>query len=396
MLKPSSYQGRFLTIKLDIDKLACQFQAQDGINNPYRKLSVFALDYPVLLYTIISCASEYMRMSGYLPTNVAIEHNARAIRSIRQELTQCSSFSAKTSGPEPSTILGITGHQALLAAILLQVAVVSFSGSTSAQGHLSCAFYILNELGYLEKPVQDFIPRLLVQRFAWLDLAISIYHRRRPRVAVDCWFAHTDPDDHFDNTEPSFREMTGCPHTVFTYLLRLAHMAADASERSLSSQAECDFYDEATELENSLHTHETSLEHTRKYLEDEHFNAIARCFTWIAILLIQRRVFLDISTSPRVQRSMRKIFKFMNVVPLHSGAHSASSMPFFLAAREARDLEDQQWVRQKHQELIKLYLNPARPVLFALAERLWESAETGGDKNGNVEKLERECEAYIF
>ena len=399
----------------DVDRIAGELQAQDGLHNPYRKLSVLALGFPVLLHTIISIAAEHLHLLGHCSAKLAVTHHDRAIRSIRLGLAGRRSPSPLSSEDCISSSHGITADQALLAAILLQPAVIAYSGNaaSSSQTHLDIAFYILNQLDYIctVKVMDFFIPRLLVQRFAIADLGTSIYYRRRPRMSlVGCWFSSSSKDDMIDKTQPSFREMTGCPHSVFVFLLRVMHLAADLS---LSERPSRDVYCDAIALETDMRVHDAVVVRrsggSSGTMKNKHMETICRAFIQIGLLLLCRRVFAESPSSPRVQHAMSTIFTLLDSIPvtttdessngnlIRSGVDSASGLPFYLAAREAVTKEDQQWVTLKHKMWRKVYPNPARVQLMEVAEKIWLERDRGvHDIEQRCELVERGCEAYIF
>jgi hypothetical protein len=353
-----------------------------------------------------------MHIGGHWPIQQAISKHDRAIRLIRAQLVDWKPSS--TSSSNMSSANGeINADQAMLAAILLQPAIVAFSdgAASSAQTYLDIAFYVLNELKYFENAsiMDSFFPRLLIQRFAMVDVGLSVYGRRRPRTSLHNWFAQPSKDNVFDVGQPSFHEMTGCPHLVFTYLLRVMHLAADIIDCSREKKG---IYNDAIVIETELrvydlgHTNSQSLELSNPYTSS---GSIARAFTYAILLLLLRRVFAEPSSSPRVQHTISTIFKLIDSIPttradvtsgaysIRSGVDSASGLPFYLAAREAITKEDQDWVRQKHDKWRKVYPNPARVRLMEVAERIWLERQNGNDDVDNIcDRIEISCEAYLF
>ncbi|KAH8899045.1 2-dehydropantoate 2-reductase [Thozetella sp. PMI_491] len=393
----------FAAYKYYVDRLAGELQAQDGQDNPYRRLSSMALKFPVLLRTIISCAAEHMHISGHWPIQRAIDQYDGAIHLLRSQLRNWKPTLSESA--ESNEDGGITADHALLAAILLQPAIIAFSGgsASSAETHLDMAFYGLKQLSYLgTSDLKDvFFPRLLVQRFAMVDVGLSVYARRRPRVPLDSWFATPTAGNNLDKSQPSFRKMTGCPHLVFIFLLRAMHLAADvaASVRSFK-----DIINDAIMLEMEMRVHD--FKHVGSSILDASSEKVARAFTYAALLLLFRRVFGEPSSSPRVQNTIGVIFSLMNSIqdseaegerPTMPRVDSASGLPFYLAAREAVTAEDQERVRQNHAMWRKVYPNPARVRLMEVAERMWAERARGSDQ---VEQacieIESACDAYLF
>ncbi|KAL2823573.1 fungal-specific transcription factor domain-containing protein [Aspergillus cavernicola] len=392
-----------------VNRIAGELQAQDGFHNPYRKLSVLSLSFPVLLKTICSCAAEHLQALGRCPAALAVDLQDRAIHAIRSELARWRVDRAPSSG---SVILdlGINADEALLAAVLLQPGVIAFSGSSpiSVQTHLEIAFYILNDLGYVSNPdvINSFLPKFFLQRFAIVDLGICVWHRRRPRLPLDTWFVktadlETTPQNSFDDIQPSFYEMTGCPHTVFTFLHRVMHLAADMADTTRPSAG---IYQDAITLETEIRLYDLRL---CKPAEDSMWR-ISQSFVHVCLLLLFRRVFMESSCSPRVQNSVRTIFSLLEAVPItstenctelgtvQSGVDSATGLPFYLAAREAVSGGDQDWVRKKHHQWRKVYPNLARVQLMGVAEELWLERMKEDWSEKTCEDLEVACDAYLF
>lgn len=359
-----------------------------------------------------------MHISGLTDIHIAITQHERAIRSLRTALAEWKkSFQSqgRVSTASPQELVVISADQALLAAILLQPAIIAFSGSaaSSVHTHLDMAFYILNELKYLDSAcliMDSFIPRLLIQRFAIVDLALSVYHRRRPRMPLDNWFAQSSNSESLDSTQPAFREMTGCPHTAFTFLLRAIHLATDLAS---ASRPEKDVYSDAISLETDVRIYDRSglgsspPERSGHSPNSTSIDPMRRAFSHAALLILFRRVFAEPSCSPRVQSTISVIFSSLDSIPTsctttgasgaHSGVDSASGLPFFLAAREAVTAEDQNWVRQKHAAWRKVYPNPARVRLMEVAEKIWQERETGTEGvEQRCTEVEKSCETYIF
>ncbi|KAI2628498.1 fungal-specific transcription factor domain-containing protein [Hypoxylon sp. NC1633] len=398
-----------------VHRLAGDLQARDSLHNPYRRLAVLALNHPVLLRTIISCASEYMALNGLCSMQTAISQHTQAIQSIRTELSRQRSPGTTTISEAVSAGVDMSKDQALLSAILLQVAVVAFSSSAaaSAQTHLTSAFHILNELGYLQTPrtMDLFVPKALVQRFAMVDMAVCAYHRRRPRVSLDTWFIQSEHHAALDGVQPLFVEMTGCSHIVFTFLVRVMHLAADVHE---CSRPKSDIYSDAFALETEMRLHD---QENQQIIAMKASDAAAetcsivlcRAFTHVAFLLLFRRVFAEPTPSVRVQHSISSIFSCLKNVPVTppngasgthlvaSGVDSASGLPFYLAAREAVTVEDQDWIRKRHEQWRQVYPNPSRVRLMEVAEKIWQERRGSQDQvELRCEDVERSCEAYLF
>ncbi|QGA20813.1 hypothetical protein EYB26_008521 [Talaromyces marneffei] len=406
-----------------VNRVAGELQGHDGFHNPYRKLSVLSLSFPVLLRSILSCAAEHMRSLDLCPAPLAVELHDQAIRAIRLELATWNSHrTTPTSNSGLPISVGMTADESLLAAVLLQPGAIAFSGSApiSVHTHLEIGFHMLTDLGYLRssETLKSAIPKFLLQRFAIVDLGICVWHRRRPRIPVNTWLVGsaniTTKDDAihdtFDDIQPSFREMAGCPYNVYTFLNRVMHLAADMS-CSPSPQSQRVIYQEAITLETEIRTYELRISSPNQNRSPQSvpMDAVRRAFTHAALILLLRRVFLEPSSSPRVQNSVEIIFTLMDNIPVtqkrtstraedvYSGIDSAAGLPFYLAAREALTLEMQQIIREKHEKWREVYPNPARIQLMEVAERLWlQRVKDPSFSEKACEEIETSCDAYIF
>ncbi|XXH00613.1 hypothetical protein Hte_006961 [Hypoxylon texense] len=374
-----------------------------------------------------------MALKGLCSMQTAISQHVRAIRSIRTELSRRRSpGTANHISEAVSAGIDMSNDQALLSAILLQIAVVAFSSSAaaSAQTHLTSAFHILNELGYLQTPrtMDLFVAKMLVQRFAIVDLGVCVYHRRRPRIALDTWFVRAEHHAALDAGQPPFVDMMGCSHVVFTFLVRVMHLAADVREGEEGEEGEeeerarrrkADAYGDAIALETEMRLHD--LENQRKLAAAKEAGgqaaaeafptALCRAFTHAAFLLLFRRVFAEPTPSARVQHSVATVFACLEDVPVTPpggapgthlaapGVDSASGLPFYLAAREAVTAGDRDWVRKKHEQWRRVYPNPSRVRLMEVAEKIWQERRGRGPQEEverRCEEIEKACETYIF
>jgi hypothetical protein len=379
--------------------------AYDGTQNPYRKLSTVALEYPVLLNTIISLATEYMHWHGHIPAELSFARHERALASIREALN------ASFTGASPTTVAiagndHLTYKQAVLAAILLQITRVIFIGGNEVDMHLKCALYILQELNYVHQPATSFIPRLLMQRFAIVDVVTSILHRRRPHLPLTSWIFK--PEETLDSTEPSFREMTGCPQPIFGYLARASNLAVDVAEDATDAGV----LERAFELEMDLHAYALAQRAKPSATDGElcgsaageSLTALNECYRWCIHLLLQRRVYLEPTFSRRVQQTVRTLFRLMASIPVGSGPDS--SLPFFLnlVAREAVREEDRAWVRERNQQMQGVYPDSTRDGLIAMSEKMWRRVDECMEISGVMLKrteealgqLEQEAALFMF
>jgi len=357
-------------------KHLCGFiQAHDGAQNPYRKFSMVALSSPLVLDTIISLATEFMYYLGHMSTELAVKRNALALRSLRKALTTSDPSGGSHESHESRCLSGdeLSLKQATLAAVLLQIANSCFVGWIGVHPHLACAIYLLRDLGYIRSPVTDFIPRLLIQRFAMLDINASLIHHRRPHLPLSCWLYM--PNDNLDESEPSFREMTGCPQPILGFLARICNLAADLSE---NHRDESEILDEAFVLETELRLYELShIKTTRNNdsIDTRHLDTLNQCFYWCTHLVLQRRIYRDSVHSARVQKTVSTLIGLMKSMPIGCGPDSSLSLPFHLTTREAIREEDRAWARETNQKMKPIYPNRTRDELMANTEAAWQQAD---------------------
>ncbi|EXJ78138.1 hypothetical protein A1O3_09299 [Capronia epimyces CBS 606.96] len=380
--------------------------AYDGIQNPYRKLSTVALEYPVLLNTIISLATEYMHWHGHIPAELALTRHDRALASIREALNVSFTGTASSAPVVPGNDR-LTYKQATLAAVLLQITRVIFSGGNEVDMHLKCALYILQELDYIHRPTTSFIARLLMQRFAIVDVVTSILRRRRPHLPPTSWIFK--PQETLDSTEPSFREMTGCPQPIFGYLARACNLAVDVAEDVNNMEV----LEQAFRLERDLHAYALAQDATPTTVEgkrgsgstaDASLTTLNECYRWCVHLLIQRRVYLEPTFSRRVQQTARTLFRLMASIPVGSGPDSSLPLLLNLVAREAVREEDRAWVRERNQQMEGVYPDSTRDGFIAMCEKMWrrvdECMEVGGVMLKRTEEalelLEQEAALFMF
>jgi hypothetical protein len=356
----------------DIRYLSGVLPALDSSSNPYRRLSKLALASPVLLNTIISLSTEYMFLNGRVAPEITLQRHHQAIQSLREALV-----SASAPHPHGSPAFGDSGNEigskeATLAAVLFQVANVVFTGGIGVEVHLACAMHFIHDLDYLSAPVDGFLPRLLVQRFAMLDVVTAIQRFRRPQLRHDFWFF--EPNDYYDRTEPSFREMTGCPQPVLGYFARIANLQADLLE---NCKSEYNILVKASTLETDMRIYARSrvaFSSTRS-VEANHLDSLSQCFYWSAHLLLQRRIYRDASTSHRVQQTAANIVKLIKSMPLGCGPDSSLLFPFYLSSKEAITDEHRQWVRQRNEEMKEIYSARSRDTVMSLLDEVWAAVD---------------------
>ncbi|KAF4332985.1 transcriptional regulator [Fusarium beomiforme] len=267
-----------------------------------------------------------------------------------------------------------------LASHLMLIFTEVIMGSQNTETHIQAAFRLLTDLDFINRLPQGFYSRFLVQRFAMIDMVLSFLRRRKPLAPMN--FALYKPTNEGDNTDPSFRELKGCHQTVLSFLIRISVLASRPDIGKLSHVAEAYQLENEMRLWGSLRypgpgislrpgndsSPDTRTEDIRKMQLD----TLSECYYWVAHLLLARRVFLDPTTSHRVQLYRRHLFALMDRLPAGYGPASSVSFPFYMAAREAIDKDDKDWVRRKHSEMLCKYPEQSRKLMMDLTEEIWK------------------------
>lgn len=339
--------------------------AVDGTRNGYRQIAISALTSPVLLSTLISVATTYLHMRGGAPADLALCRQSRALANLRGSLGAL--MARGTSGlPDDASSL----RRDILAAILMQVTVGIANGSNEVRPHITYAFHLFKELGYVRGRPDSAIGLVLVQRMTCLDILSSIFWRRRPFLPVSFWFF--DDQSEILDSAPTFQETTGCPQWLISLLARISHLAADHTEGvqhdTLMSQA----YEAESDL---IFAARTKLRcSTEIPAEHEHLDTVGRCFYWSAIILLQRRVFQDAQDSDRVQSALANLIELMEGLPIGCGPDSSLSLPLYVAAEQAIEAQHRARIRMKSCRLTSKYPAKAREAMTAAFEALWRTS----------------------
>ncbi|EMT73670.1 hypothetical protein FOC4_g10002162 [Fusarium odoratissimum] len=229
---------------------------------------------------------------------------------------------------------------------------------------------------------EGFYSRFLVQRFAMIDVIMSLLRRRKPLAPE--YFILYQQHEEADVCGPSFRELTGCPQPVLSFLARISTLATDVELENDVRLAE------AYQLETTMRDWGS-----RKYpmplniaarsnsplfghgtaSQDDHLSTLNACFYWMAHLLLARRVFLDPTASSRVQLYRKHLFALIDRLPPGCGPDSSLPIPFYMAAREAIVPLDREWVRHKHAEMIAIYPDRSRELMMSLTEDIWSMSD---------------------
>ncbi|KAK4940220.1 hypothetical protein LTR10_019649 [Elasticomyces elasticus] len=386
--------GEHIAFMYYFKHLAGVISARDDNQNPYRKLSAFALGSPVLLHTLISIATEWMFNYGRSNADLADARQSKALKSIQKVLGTLEDGRSGVNGEVVPTSHALkASREAVVSAILMQIAHVVFSGGTGAEAHLRCSYYLLNELGYISQPCSTFLPRILTQRFAMADVAASLLHTKRPKAPLTFTLYQINED--LDFTEPSFCGMTGCPQPVLSAFAHIAHLACDLRENRQGIDQVCP---EAERLEFALR----SWSHRRfpnmfcldpeRYLSDlrydrerdrspsrnasqYHLALLNECYYWLAHVLLQRRIYRDAVSSPRVKQMVQRVLALMKAIPPNEGSASSLPLPFYLVARECMSEEDRNWIRERHRLMKEVYRSSTREYLMMVTEEIWRNGD---------------------
>ncbi|KAJ5645379.1 hypothetical protein N7507_011390 [Penicillium longicatenatum] len=345
--------------------------ALDGPDNPYRHLSFIALSSPILRETIVCIATEHMLNFGMGSVSSAAQRQQRMLRTIGQNLQLVTRPGTRVTRDVTSET-SMVDHEALLTAVVLQGVVIAQSEDGVLEPHMRCASFLMESLDYFRHIPRSALMRMTVQRFAMVDLMLAFSRQRRPYAPRDFMLFRPDTE-RWDQSEPSFHKMTGCPQPLMCFMVQIAHLACDMEEQveqdapidHLLTQAYC--------LESELRL--WGAQYTEPIPDDcvrPPLDILTECFYWSSHLLLARRVFRDPTRSPRVQHLTHTCFRLMNQLSTGCGPDSSLPQPFYLAAREAVTLEDRVWVRQKHESMTAYYREQQRNTAMRLTEQVWE------------------------
>lgn len=280
----------------------------------------------------------------------------------------------------------LSPREVALAAIMMQTSSVLMTGIGSVEVHMKCALHFIRDLDYIGRPANSVFMRLLVQRFAMVDVVLAHLRFRRPLASLD--FFMYQANEQLDHTEPAFREMQGCPQRVLCFLARISVLSADLVEGSSPpAKVQAEAYSLETTMRLWGHRYHEAMNcagdsaplppplasyenSTASQLAQ--LDVVCECFYWTAHLLLMRRVFVDSTNSTRVQLVRQHLFRLMDSLPVGCGPDSSLPFPFYMASREAVTHEDRDWVRRKHAEWMDTYRDRSREYMMASVEKIWE------------------------
>lgn len=371
--------------------------AFDGPQNPYRKMALVAISYPVLLHGMLSVSTGHMYNYGRSNDSLLSLRQARALTSLQSALNTLQVEKHLTRAGSKQSPHGLHGSgifsilcakEIALAAIMMQTSSVLMTGVGNVQVHMKCALHFIQELDYLHQLPSSFFARLLVYRFATVDVVLAHLRFRRPMAPPE--FFMYQNNEGLDAEDPSFREMQGCPQKVLCFLAEIAVLSADLANSECSQdQIEAKAYQLETEMRIWGHKYyDKMLSWTSDPSppvsslggsERTDLDIVCECFYWTAQLLLMRRVFLDHTKSTRVQVIRSHLFRLMDQLTAGCGPDSSLPFPFYMSAREALCKEDREWVRRKHKEMMETYRDRSREYLMAATEEIWDKSATTAD-----------------
>lgn len=281
----------------------------------------------------------------------------------------------------------LSAREIALAAIMMQTSSVLTTGIGNVEMHMTCALHFIRGLGYLHRPPPSTFAKTLIYRFAMIDVVLAHLRFRHPKAPLS-FFMYREHEEELDNEEPSFREMHGCDRRVLCFLARISVLSADVTKDGSShSEIQTQAYHLETEMRFWGHkfyggmfstgsTSSASPTSPSRHRPSERtdLDVVCECFYWTAHILLLRRVFLDPTKSTRVQIIWKHLIKLMDGLSAGCGADSSLPFPFYMAAREARTVEERDWVRRKHVNMMEVYRDRSRELLMASTEKIWENA----------------------
>ncbi|OAQ58536.1 fungal specific transcription factor domain-containing protein [Pochonia chlamydosporia 170] len=222
-----------------INDASTRIPAFDSPKNPYRKLCLVAISYPLLLQTILYVSAISMKNHDKGDEDAITHCRAQALLLLQKAAAMLETQKA-AGGPkwmDHDQILSVLSlREVTLVAYLMHIAAEVMVGSQTAGAYLQDAYSLMIELDYIDHLPQRFYARFLTQRFAMIDVVLSFLRHRKPFAPKH--FVLCQPIEGVDEQEPSFRELTGCPQAVLSFLARLSILANEISRDSCAHIAE--------------------------------------------------------------------------------------------------------------------------------------------------------------
>lgn len=209
--------------------------------------------------------------------------------------------------------------------------------------------------------------------------------------------------------------MTGCPQPVLGFLARLANLVVDQTEldRDISNKESDEYMDRQFDILRLSSTLDSDMRiyarsrvtfSSQRPTTLQHLDTLSQCFYWSAHLILQRSVYRDSPTSPRVQQTVANIVRCIKSMPIGCGPDSSLPFPFYLSSREAVTETHREWVRSHNAQLKRLYPARLRDTIMNSLEKVWQAIDEGRrnrdrlnrDVDERIRVLERERDFCLF
>ncbi|KAJ5928569.1 hypothetical protein N7466_007525 [Penicillium verhagenii] len=320
----------------------------------------------------------------------AAQRQQRMLRTIGQNLQLVTRPGTCATRDVASTGTNLADHEALLTAVVLQGVVIAQSEDGILEPHMRCASFLMESLDYYHQIPRSALMRMTVQRFAMVDLMLAFSRQRQPYAPKD-FVLHRPDTERWDQSEPSFHKMTGCPQPLMCFLVQIAHLACDMEQRLENDESVDDLLSLGYWLESDLRSWGAQcIESISSDCVRPPLDILTECFYWTSHLLLARRVFRDPTRSPRVQHLTHTCFRLMDQLSTGCGPDSSLPQPFYLAAREAITLEDRRWVRQKHESMTAYYREQQRNTAMRLTEQVWEITDQAESMRLSISRADKQ------
>jgi hypothetical protein len=161
--------------------------ALDSPGNPFRELCRISISYPLLLHTLLYVSAANMYIYCRCDLRILEERRSQALRLLRSMERFLRIFNTTEElslSIENHALSVLCLREVTLAAYLIHIASEVMTGSLTTDTHLRNAFKLLVELRYIDKMPDGFYSRFLVQRFAIIDVIMSLLRRRKPLVSA--------------------------------------------------------------------------------------------------------------------------------------------------------------------------------------------------------------------
>jgi hypothetical protein len=331
-----------------------------------------ALSSPLLLLTIISNAGEWMYLEGLLEADDVAKQHRTALQALQNAVGLAHQPRSCTADPSGMSAKVLDVGLDTLGAVLMQVTNSYFLGWGPVQYHLDAASHLIQELGISSVKGGNFMSSFLLQRFILLDVWSAMLQNHRPLLPSGHWALQ--PDAMLDARDPSFREMTGCPHPVICILSRICHLVADLGKEDTS-----DTLRDAFIAENDLRLYGSTTGIHEKVQEQDaqsDYEILARCWYWCAHLLIQRRIYADPWSSRRVSETVYTLTALVESISSSSKLYQKIETFLCVLAVEAEDEVVVQWILKKNKALAKRTPSKTRDdIVDAMTARVREKPD---------------------